>query len=100
MIQGAFPNQDGRRPRPGWRFDAPKAPTNSWCSEAEQSLPLRGASNVSPAPSRWLVAGSVKSDASLYGGQNVGNCGGTIKSQDGSIEAAIPADAFVVFHKL
>ena len=37
------------------------------------------------------------SDASVYGGQNVGNAGGTITSHGGFAEAVIPANGFVVF---
>src|SRR5699024_6703128 len=39
------------------------------------------------------------SDASIYGGQNVGNFGATIPSSFNRLNAVIPANGFVVFLK-
>jgi 1,4-alpha-glucan branching enzyme len=39
------------------------------------------------------------SDASIYGGQNVGNSGSTLFSSQGRLEMVIPANGFVVFCK-
>ncbi|HLP87496.1 MAG TPA: alpha-amylase family glycosyl hydrolase [Nostocaceae cyanobacterium] len=40
------------------------------------------------------------SDASLYGGDNIGNFGSSISANNGSIHPIIPANGFVVFRKL
>jgi len=40
-----------------------------------------------------------KSDAALYGGQNVGNGGGVIPSNQSRLNVVIPANGFVVFVK-
>jgi 1,4-alpha-glucan branching enzyme len=39
------------------------------------------------------------SDAAIYGGQNIGNFGGTISSHGSQFAANIPANGFVVFVK-
>ena len=39
------------------------------------------------------------SDAAIFGGQNVGNGGGTIVSKQGRLDVVIPANGFVVFMK-
>jgi len=39
------------------------------------------------------------SDAAVYGGQNVGNGGATIPSNQGRLNVVIPANGFVVFVK-
>jgi 1,4-alpha-glucan branching enzyme len=39
------------------------------------------------------------SDAAIYGGQNVGNGGATIPSNEGRLNVVIPANGFVVFVK-
>ena len=39
------------------------------------------------------------SDAAIYGGQNIGNGGATISSNQGRLNVVIPANGFVVFVK-
>jgi len=39
------------------------------------------------------------SDAAIYGGQNIGNGGATIKSTQGQFKTVVPANGFVVFVK-
>jgi 1,4-alpha-glucan branching enzyme len=39
------------------------------------------------------------SDAAVYGGNNVGNLGGTLVASGGRLQAVVPANAIVVFKK-
>jgi 1,4-alpha-glucan branching enzyme len=46
----------------------------------------------------WLEV--FNSDASVYGGDNVGNGGGVIASSGGWVSAVLPANGFLVFRKV
>jgi 1,4-alpha-glucan branching enzyme len=39
------------------------------------------------------------SDATIYGGQNIGNCGATIPATSGSLTAVVPANGLILLAK-
>ena len=57
---------------------------------------------ISTDPSRLPTGGwreLFNSDATIYGGNNIGNCGATLQVNNGEINAVIPAHGFVIFEK-
>jgi len=71
-------------------------------SASLNDAPFQNGYVIQTDPSRLPTGGwreVFNSDASIYGGNNVGNAGATLQVNGGEINAVIPANGFVVFEK-
>jgi 1,4-alpha-glucan branching enzyme len=76
-------------------------------SSGSQQLLVLASLNDAPFDQGYLIGAPpggwrefFNSDAAIYGGDNVGNGGATLRVDNGQINAVIPAHGFVVFEKV